>query len=800
VRELEYDERGNVTSVSDALGNTWTWAYDESNFVVSKTDPLGRVTNMVRDGDGRLTELSDDAGGHVEVSYTANRVYDVADGLGRWSRYDYDHNEQVTEIDRNGAIVAFTYDTLGALTSVTDPNGQVWAAVNDTLGRRTSDTDPVGNQTTYSWDARHRVATVTYADGAVLTHAYDASGNRTQASYSDGLTLDYAYDAHNRRVSGTGLTLGYDASGRMTESNDVDLAYDLKGRLVRVSYGEGMDVYYAYDARDVLLGLVDWRNGWMAFEHDAAGQLTAVERSTGVRTEYTYDASGQVLSVDETLDGGSLSSITLERDAAGQVTSATRAVPLPPAIAALSITRTYDAAAQIEGHTYDPRGRMTTDGARTFTYDAASRLIQLDAGGETATFSYDAMGSLTSRTSGGTTREFVWNYALDLPSPAIAREGATDLTYYVHTPDGELLYALYPSGARSWFHYDEMGNTIFLTNDAGEITDCYAYTPFGVPAGAEGSSDNPFTYAGQLGVMADAGGVFHMRTRAYDSDTRRFLQREPVGMQLDPQTINPYQYALLNPMMFADPTGESPADAAKLVVQDTGTGTTWSSFGNDFGTRLGAQVIGKSTDAGVEKITGRLKGQAKRLEEIGKTTVFSTKVSVGEKLALAADIEGAVEVGKETWGMTGLAYNAAATANGPGSQAEKALREGLQGHAVDQLENLGKAAFGEKVGRIKKGAGAVTAVIDTHKKYRHHTDVHNAQNSLTAGPNGYQLKLARFLWKRGRLSDDEYERMIRAISGNLDFNLAANEQRYHSQMADAFFTGSLNASLSVLGL
>ncbi len=108
---------------------------------------------------------------------------------------------------------------------------------------------------------------------------------------------------------------------------------------------------------------------------------------------------------------------------------------------------------------------------------------------------------------------------------------------------------------RQFYHFDEMGNTIFVSNETGTLIASYAYGPYGTITGSTGDLDNPFTWQGQHGVMQEsASGLYYMRARYYDSNTRRFLSRDPVSNSA-PMTINPYQYALANPLLYLDPTG-----------------------------------------------------------------------------------------------------------------------------------------------------------------------------------------------------------------------------------------------------
>jgi hypothetical protein len=94
----------------------------------------------------------------------------------------------------------------------------------------------------------------------------------------------------------------------------------------------------------------------------------------------------------------------------------------------------------------------------------------------------------------------VLNYALNLPSIAIVRDGSdADLRYYVHLPDGTLLYSIEAAdNTRHFFHFDEVGSTAFLTGDSGSATDSYGITPYGetVTPGPNNATANPFTWLG----------------------------------------------------------------------------------------------------------------------------------------------------------------------------------------------------------------------------------------------------------------------------------------------------------------
>ena len=54
-----YDEFGNRTSVTDALGNTTRFTYDTRfNAIATVTDPMGRVTQLAYDERGNVISLT----------------------------------------------------------------------------------------------------------------------------------------------------------------------------------------------------------------------------------------------------------------------------------------------------------------------------------------------------------------------------------------------------------------------------------------------------------------------------------------------------------------------------------------------------------------------------------------------------------------------------------------------------------------------------------------------------------------------------------------------------------------------
>jgi RHS repeat-associated protein len=219
-------------------------------------------------------------------------------------------------------------------------------------------------------------------------------------------------------------------------------------------------------------------------------------------------------------------------------------------------------------------GRITADPLRNYTWDLASRLTSYQGANGSATAGYDGLGMRISENLAGfgfTTvpSNFIWNYGTALPTVATVQTGSADQRYYVYTPSGTLLYAIdAASNARHFYHFDETGSTVMLTNDTGAVTDSYGITPYGETVTQSGTTPNPFTWLGQFGVMQEGStGLYDMRTRWYDSATARFLSPDTVT-SADPKEVDPYTYARANPIQFADATGAIAVDLTKYFPQD----------------------------------------------------------------------------------------------------------------------------------------------------------------------------------------------------------------------------------------
>ena len=225
---------------------------------------------------------------------------------------------------------------------------------------------------------------------------------------------------------------------------------------------------------------------------------------------------------------------------------------------------------------YDASNRLTSIGGKAITHDVNGRLTGDASGSNAIQYAYNAQDLITTASRAGQVTD---SYAYDGDGRRVARTSAGQTTRYVLDPTGGDLYRLlaetnasnavqqyyvYGDGglvsqisgsSHRYYHFDQTGNTLALTNSSGTVTDTYAYEPFGNTT-VQGSSHNPFRFVGQYGVMDDGNGLHHMRARYYRPDLRRFVSLDALYGQIDdPMTLNRFQYVSGNPMVGVDPSG-----------------------------------------------------------------------------------------------------------------------------------------------------------------------------------------------------------------------------------------------------
>ncbi|MBO5087696.1 MAG: DUF2380 domain-containing protein, partial [Lachnospiraceae bacterium] len=105
-----------------------------------------------------------------------------------------------------------------------------------------------------------------------------------------------------------------------------------------------------------------------------------------------------------------------------------------------------------------------------------------------------------------------------------------------------------------YYLYDGHGSVRTLTNEAGRVTDRYAYDAYGNLLEKEGDTKNEFLYTGEQ-YNANTG-LYYLRARYMNPSTGTFISMDSYqGSIYDPVTLHKYLYANANPVMYTDPSG-----------------------------------------------------------------------------------------------------------------------------------------------------------------------------------------------------------------------------------------------------
>jgi RHS repeat-associated protein len=160
---------------------------------------------------------------------------------------------------------------------------------------------------------------------------------------------------------------------------------------------------------------------------------------------------------------------------------------------------------------------------------------------------------------------------------------------YTHGPAIDWPLLMEREGQTFFYHADALGSVAALADSSGNVVRSYAYDSWGRPQGTEASGPaNPFLFAGREYDVET--GLYYLRARYYDPVVGRFISSDPLdiaGLLLTsqdpaagfallpasasilasdsgsaplraPQQLNPYSYALNNPVALRDPSGLEP--------------------------------------------------------------------------------------------------------------------------------------------------------------------------------------------------------------------------------------------------
>ncbi len=558
----QYDTEGNATLTIDARGNRTTMQFDALNRLTQTQNALGGLASVVYDVAGNVQARIDENAGRVTFGYDAlNRATSVKDQLNHTVTSVYDAVGNVTRsVDALGNATTMAYDNLNRRTSVQDPGGGIATTAYDAVGNVVNTVDQLGHKATLAYDAQNRVTTQTDPRGGVLTLTYDSVGNRLTLTDPVGNTTTFSFDAADRLTQttdpfGNNTTVAYDLANRATSTTDRlgrrrDRSYDnanrQSGETWVVSGSTVNTLTFTYDANANHLTAAS-NAGTYTMAYDALNRVTVTNEPFGLTLTASYDAVGNRTQLQDSF-GGIQSSVY---DAADRLTSRKfgGASQTP-----LRIDLTYTNRNQVDTETrYSDLTATTKIGSSTFTYDAATRLTNLQHrngsgtllanythgydlasrvtteqlnGGSVVTYQYDSTSQLTNDGTNAYTYDLNGNRTMTGYTTGTANQLTNDGTWtYSYDNEGNLTKKSKGALAETWtFGYDsrnQMTSAEDRATDGGTLLTkaTYTYDVFGnrlqkdVWTQSSGTTTTTrFGYDG-LNVWVDMNGSNALQTR-----------------------------------------------------------------------------------------------------------------------------------------------------------------------------------------------------------------------------------------------------------------------------------------------
>ncbi|MER7706728.1 RHS repeat-associated core domain-containing protein [Kitasatospora sp. NPDC097605] len=595
-----YTPRGQVRTVKDTVGNTWSYTYDlqgrtvaqsdpDSGDSTSTYDPLGRLLS-VKDGRGQQLSYSYDELGRKTGEYSGGTPGDPAKLLAEWTYDSLGKGMPVSSTRYVGGKGGSAYvKKVNGYNAVGQPTGSttvIPAAEGNLAGSYSTAatyTDTVGllSTTTFGTEGGLPTETVGYGYNLqgklvgmgtpsrpyVATVAYSPQGQVLQTTLgtpSKQVRTAQTWDLATGRLATSRVTLqsntanpisattyGYNAAGSVTAVSDVQSS----GGTDRVTDTQ----CFGYDVQNRLTtawtdtkGLTPATAGQLAGCVTAAPSPSTIGGPAPYWLDWQFNQLGdRVQQVSHDVKGAAAKDVTQTIGYPGNGTA-----PAKRPNAATAVTTTGPSGSTTVVPDYDGAGNTRTrtgpgTAVQGFEYDEEGRTKSVTTTGKQASYLYDADGGLLIQRNPGTNLLYLFGGAEQLSLDTV-KKTVTGLRYY-RSPDGTVIVRS-SSGTVSYQPTTPHGTAQLQVDGTTLAITRRAYDPYGNPRGTA-----PTAWAdgrGFLGKPTDAtSGLGLLGVRVYDPLTGRFLTVDPVFESADPNQMGGYGYAAGNPTSGSDPNG-----------------------------------------------------------------------------------------------------------------------------------------------------------------------------------------------------------------------------------------------------
>ena len=584
--------------------------YDDNDKLIAVSDSGERFIRLKRDSMGRIIEQSSavtQQGHHKGSHSTGNNAGNSAgDGTGHGIA-----NSQAGHLSSNKGKSGgqyhhsnfYRYDLLGRLTRA--HNGQRTVQIDyQHQGPGTGQVKQVQQGSWalgYDYNSKGQRASLKLPDGSCVLYEYDQNGQLAQLDYlskaptkapgsgqlnlphQSQILLQCQYnkaELMTRQTLGNGISLNqeFDVFSRLTGQHwQTAKASGEQGGETGQAFAQNEAGFseqrlYQYDHQHRLIRCHQQISGSQTTSganseeqaRKASQQLAEGENSQCHEKIFRYNRLSQLITAREDKQDNHYHWDAFGNPVACSDGESKNQEGSGPAQAQSSNEKAYEASAGVNVHqdrllslngtnyAYDGSGNQIYSLAKgekqQRTFDGLNQLRQISVNDALTQYEYDALGRRSAKITEQGRTDFIWdNHQL------IGEHFKGKFTWYIYQPDSFLPVALIKDGEIYYYHLDQLGTPVCLTDNNTQAVWRNHSDAFGYQQQTQtlNELENPLRFQGQY--YDRESGLHYNRFRYYCPRQGRFIHQDPIGLA---GGINPYQYAP-NPVNWVDPFGLS---------------------------------------------------------------------------------------------------------------------------------------------------------------------------------------------------------------------------------------------------
>lgn len=425
-----YDENNLCIKEVDALGNTVFHEYNDYMEPFRDIDEEGNITGYTYDERGNLKSVQMPDGSINMYMYdTKDRIIMKTDAEGKSTVLVYKNNNLTTVVAADKSVSSYEYHNNGLLKSIKNNKDQ---------------------KTELFYDADHNLIKVVLSDGAIAEWQYDEWGRCIRSVNPEKATQYFSYDVLDRvstikKYDGNYIKLKYDAYDQVIFAEDaqhkVKFEYTPLGSLKKREEN-GVAIHFGYDTEERLINLHNEHGEKYSFNYDARGKITEEIGFDGLKRNYIRDRAGKVIKVNR--PGNKFTEY--EYDPTGR------------------LTRSAHSDGSWEVYSYDRNGQLieaiNENCHLAIERDASGRVIKELQDEHSVQSKYDELGKRSEVTSSlGASIKIERNESGFVNKlNAINKEGSTWEVLYKYNALGMETERILPGNVVSTFEYDDGGH------------------------------------------------------------------------------------------------------------------------------------------------------------------------------------------------------------------------------------------------------------------------------------------------------------------------------------------------------